>query len=60
MRPLTLLGDRLAQEAQRLREQAAKSRSAREHEELLNKARQAETAAHVDEWIASSGLRPPT
>ena len=27
---------------------------------LLEKARQAETAAHINEWLASPGLRPPT
>ena len=31
-----------------------------EKEELLRKARQAETASHIDEWANSSGLRSPT
>ena len=31
-----------------------------EREELLKKARQAETASHIDEWTNSRGLRPPT
>jgi hypothetical protein len=26
---------------------------------LLRKARQAETAAHVDEWLSPPGLQPP-
>jgi NADPH:quinone reductase-like Zn-dependent oxidoreductase len=27
---------------------------------LIKKARQADTAAHVDQWVSSPGLRPPT
>jgi hypothetical protein len=30
-----------------------------EREKLIRKARQAETAAHIDEWLASPGLRVP-
>ena len=30
-----------------------------EREELLRKARQAETASHVNEWLSSPGLQPP-
>ena len=51
--------ERLAQEAEQLREQAAKLNHGKEHEELLRKARQAETAAHLSQWINSPGLRPP-
>jgi hypothetical protein len=28
-------------------------------EALLRKARQAETAAHIDDWLRSPGLQPP-
>ena len=56
----TSLQDRLAQEAKRLREEARKARSAQEHDRLLRKARQAETVAHVSEWLSSPGLQPPT
>ena len=31
-----------------------------EKDELLKKAGQAETAAHLDDWANSPGLRPPT
>jgi hypothetical protein len=58
MRPLTLLGDRLAQEAKHMREQAAKSSSAREHEKLLNKARQAETPLTSMSGLRACGHRP--
>lgn len=56
---IDLLGDGLAEEAQRLREKAANASSARDRETLLRRARQAETAAHVDEWVSSRGLQPP-
>ncbi len=32
----------------------------KEREELLRKARQLETASHVNEWLSSPGLKPPT
>jgi hypothetical protein len=51
--------DRLNQEAQRLREEAKKIPHGMERDALLKKARQAETAAHMDEWLSSPGLRPP-
>jgi hypothetical protein len=51
--------DRLAQEAERLREEANHTPHGIEREMLLRKARQAETAAHVDEWLSSPGLQPP-
>lgn len=54
------LGDRLAEEAQRLRQQAASLSHGAERDELLRKARQNETAINVDQWLASPGLQPPT
>jgi len=51
--------ERLAEEARRLKEQATKMAGGREREELLRKARQAETAAHIKKWIPSPGLMPP-
>jgi hypothetical protein len=52
-------GDQLAHEAQRLREEASKASTPHDRERLLRKARQVETAAHVDEWLSSPGLQPP-
>ena len=49
---------RLAQEAKRLREQAKLLPPGAEREELIRKARHAETASHMNEWL-TSGLRPP-
>lgn len=55
----TTLEERLAQEAERLREQAKKFPHGREREILLRKARQAETGSHMSEWLRSPGLQPP-
>jgi len=51
--------DRLANESERLREEAEKLPHGREREILLRKARQADIALHVDEWLSSPGLQPP-
>lgn len=50
--------DRLASEAERLREEAQQA-TGQEREKLLRKARQADTAAHLNDWLSSPGLRPP-
>ncbi|AHY52781.1 hypothetical protein [Bradyrhizobium japonicum] len=52
------LEQRLAQEAERLREQARKLPAGAERETLLRKARQAETGSHMSEWLTSPGLQP--
>jgi hypothetical protein len=51
--------DDLTQEAKRLRAEAEKLPLGMERHDLERKARQAETAAHVDEWLKSPGLQPP-
>ena len=53
------LEERLAKEAKRLREQAGSLRPSAERDGLIRKARQAETASHMSEWLTSPGLRPP-
>jgi hypothetical protein len=50
---------RLSEEAKRLREEAKLLPQGAQREELIRKARQAETASHVNEWLRSPGLRPP-
>ncbi|UPT93875.1 hypothetical protein J4G48_0031690 [Bradyrhizobium barranii subsp. apii] len=50
---------RLAQEAERLREQAKKLPHGPEREILIRKARQAETGSHMSEWLRSPGIQPP-
>jgi len=51
--------DRLAMEAERFRREAETKPPGQERDDLLRKARQAETAADIDQWVSSSGLQPP-
>ena len=53
------LEERLTDEAKRLREEAKLLRPGPAREELLWRARQAETGAHMSEWLRSPGLQPP-
>jgi hypothetical protein len=53
------LEERLAQEAERLREEAKLLPPGALREELIRKARHVETASHLNEWLTSPGLRPP-
>jgi hypothetical protein len=50
----------LLEEAQRLRKQAQGTPPGVERESLLRRARQAETASHVTDWLTSKELQPPT
>jgi hypothetical protein len=52
--------DRLMAFAQELREEASSMPSGQTREELLARARRADTAAHIDEWARSPGLQAPT
>lgn len=54
------LKDRLAAFANGVKEKASRLPPGPEKEELLRKARQADTASHLDEWANSPGLQPPT
>jgi predicted trehalose synthase len=51
---------RSLQEAANLRKEARGTPPGIERERLLRRARQAETASRVSEWLASKGLQPPT
>ena len=59
--------ERLAEEAIKFKEEAIKFKEAAEkqppgsmaRELLLRRARQAETASHINEWLNSPGLQPP-
>jgi hypothetical protein len=50
---------RLAAFAQDARDEAEKLPPGTERENMLRKARQADTAAHLDDWANSPGLQPP-
>jgi predicted trehalose synthase len=54
-----LLGQRLIEEAQRLRKEAQGTHPEIERERLIRRARQAETAAHMQEWLTSPGSQGP-
>jgi hypothetical protein len=54
------LDERLAEEARRFREAAEKQPPGTlARELLLRRARQAETASHMNNWLSSPGLAPP-
>jgi hypothetical protein len=54
------LKDRLADWADMVREQAARLPPGTERDAMLERASQADTAAHLDDWANSPGLQPPT
>jgi hypothetical protein len=57
--PKLPLHDRMALHALRLKEDAQALRPGAERDAMIRRARQAETASHVDDWLSSPGLRPP-
>lgn len=50
---------RLAEEAKRLRQEADSLPHGSAREDMIRKARQAETGSHMSEWLRSPGLQPP-
>ena len=53
------LQDRLSEFATDARQKASEMPDGTARDELLKKARQADTAEHLDEWVNSPGLQPP-
>lgn len=53
------LKDRLTSFAKDVREKASRMPSGPERDDMLKKASQAETAAHLNDWVNSPGLQPP-
>mgnify|MGYP001271674235 CR=1 FL=1 len=51
--------DRLAEEAKLFREAADSLPYGPQKELYLQRARQCETASHINEWLTSPGLQPP-
>jgi hypothetical protein len=52
--------ERLAEEARRFKEAAERELpGSLARDLLLKRARQAETASHMNEWLTSPGLQPP-
>ena len=58
-KPALPLQDRLALHALRLKEEAQALRPGPERDAMIRRARHAETASHLDEWLLSPGLRTP-
>jgi len=53
------LEQRLTEEAAKLRKEAQGTPPGITRERLIRRARQAETASHLSEWLMSPGLQPP-
>jgi hypothetical protein len=51
--------ERLIEQSQLWKAEAERIPRGAARELLLERARQAETALHLDEWLSSSGLQPP-
>ena len=54
------LEQRLEEQAKRLRQEARGTPPGVEREKLIRRARQAETASHINQWISSKGLKAPS
>lgn len=52
--------DRLADEARRFKEEADKLPEGPQKQLYLRRARQCDTASHINQWLTSPGLQPPT
>jgi hypothetical protein len=59
IKPASTLDQRLEEEAQCLRKEAQGTPPGIQRDMLIRKARQAETAAHMREWLSSPGLQSP-
>ncbi len=59
-RPNSTLEQRLSFEAERLRKEAQGTPPGVARDDLLRRARQAETAIRMNEWLSSPGAQPPS
>jgi hypothetical protein len=55
----TTFDERLAEQAKHLKDQARAMPASRTRDDLLRRARQMETASHINEWLSSPGLSSP-
>jgi hypothetical protein len=53
------LDQRLSEQAERLRREAQGTPPGVQREKLIRRALQAETASHMQDWLASPGLHSP-
>ena len=54
------LTERLVEDVEQLKQQLATLPPGPERDLIVRRIRQNETAAHIDEWLRSPGLQPPT
>jgi hypothetical protein len=59
-KPIDPLDNRLSEEAECLRKEARGIPPGVERDRLIRRARFAETASPMSEWLSSKGLQPPT
>ena len=59
LKQLESFEERLAEDAKRLREEAKLLPPGAMREQILRKARQAETGSHMSAWLRSPELQPP-
>lgn len=59
LKPDSSLQARLIAFAKETRAKASLLAPGPEQQEMLTKARQADTAAHLNDWLNSAGLQPP-
>jgi len=59
IRPTPALEVRIVQHAKSLSEQTQMLRPGPSRDDLIRKARQADIASHMQEWLSSPGLQPP-
>jgi hypothetical protein len=57
--PSAPLDQRLSEQAECMRKEAQGTPPGVARDKLIRRARQAETAAHMQKWLSSPGLRPP-
>ncbi len=60
MRSTVSIEQKRHQQSEAAKSAAERLPQGKERERLLLKARQLETACHINEWISSPGLQPPT
>lgn len=53
------LEERMAEQATKLKEKASQLPGGKERDDLLRRARIAETGSHISDWLTSPGLQPP-
>jgi hypothetical protein len=58
MRKITI-EEKWLQQSEAAKNEAQKLPHGKEREALVRKARQLETASHINEWLSSPGLTPP-